>query len=150
MDGSAHSACAIVHDADVYHVRGLVRRLAKAAGADRRECAELEIVASELARNILRHVGEGRMEVRAGVAANGRATIAIHATDGGPALELAVVLQDGWSRNGMIGPDGCLGRGGIGCGLGAVKRLTNHLEQVCFESGKTIVATRILKARPLP
>lgn len=143
----SNRSCTVVHVVDVYHARIAVRRFAESVGASPREAAELEIVASELAWNIVRHVGSGRLEVCLECGSENERSVSIRAQDPGPPLDLNLVSQDGWSRDGMIAPDRQLGRHGIGCGLGAVKRLSTRFEQIPDANGKTLIATRVLKPR---
>lgn len=146
MSESPHSY-GIVRDVDVYHVRTSVRRFAESAGATRIEAAELEIVASELSWNILRHVGTGKLEVNVTRETGGLIVVVIKAWDAGPPLNFEEVLQDGWSQNGMILPEQRLSRKGIGCGLGAVQRFSSRFEQCIDANGKTLVVSRTLKMR---
>ncbi|MFC1642474.1 ATP-binding protein [Myxococcota bacterium] len=145
MSCKPSEVCLISREADVYYARSLVRSVAQAAGASVRERAELEIVASELAWNILRHVGTGTLEVESWQESSGLPCLCIRVRDPGAPLDLPSVVQDGWSGNGPLTPEERVGRKGLGCGLGAVARLADDLEQRIIPGGKELVATRVLR-----
>src|SRR6201989_839275 len=93
----------IASDADVVHVRQVVRGLAAQAGLSLVDQTKLITAASELARNTLVHGGGGtgtagvvRDTVRAGVSA-----VFVDSGPGIPDINLA--LQDGWSSGAGLG-----------------------------------------------
>lgn len=104
---------------DVGRALRAVGLAAKSIGFPAKECAEIALVASELATNLVKHGGGGKLlfgeEVR-----SGQRGLRIEALDdGGGIAEIERAQQDGFST-----------RGGLGIGLGAVNRLTDELEIV--------------------
>jgi len=79
-------------------------------------CAEVAIVATELATNLVRHAGGGELILRPHNASG--AGIDVIAWDQGPGMrDVALSLRDGYSTG-----------GGSGTGLGAVQRLASAFE----------------------
>ncbi len=93
-------------------------RFARDAGFDRRACTEIAIAVSELVTNSVRHArGSGEVEIRLVDDA-----IEVMCTDDGPGDVTTVrgsIASDLPSR-----PTGS----GLGCGLGAVRRLMDEVE----------------------
>jgi anti-sigma regulatory factor (Ser/Thr protein kinase) len=139
----------IVREAlDVYALREAVGKLAAELGFQRRECAELLIVVSELCTNIVKYGVRGSLEVERHIDAVQGLGIAIIAHDIGPAFhDLKMALQDGCDDRGPIDPGRLLKRGGLGNGLGAVRRLTDSLtvDYKPESEGKTIRVVRYLR-----
>jgi anti-sigma regulatory factor (Ser/Thr protein kinase) len=134
---------------DVYALREAVNKLALELGFSRRESAELMIVASELCTNIIKYGVRGSLEVERHVDAVHGAGIVIIAHDIGPAFRnLKMALQDGCDDQGPIDPGVLMKRGGLGIGLGAVKRLTDFLSVEYSLEGKSIRVVRYLKRPP--
>jgi anti-sigma regulatory factor (Ser/Thr protein kinase) len=140
----------IVREAlDVYSLRGAVAKLAAELGFQRRECAELLIVVSELCTNIVKYGVRGSLEVERHVDAVQGVGIAIVAHDIGPAFhDLKMALQDGCDDRGPIDPVLLMKRGGLGNGLGAVRRLTDFLTVDYNSEGKSIRVVRYLRRPP--
>jgi len=137
---------AVVVDADVYGARNMVRRFAAAMGFGRVVQAELVIVASELASNILKYGKRGSIRVQLVQDDAGRPGIEIAASDIGPPIrDFDVALRDGWTDGEQIDPMLLLRRRGLGAGLGAVLRLSDRLTYHRDEHGKTITARRFLR-----
>ena len=133
-------------DADVFGVRTAVRRISADLGFGRVAQAELVIVASELASNILKYGRRGEVAVRAFYDESGRAGIEIAARDRGPPIRDFVLAQrDGFTDEGPIDPALLLRRRGIGAGLGAVARLSDRVHYRAEDDGKTIIAQRYLR-----
>ncbi|NUP12535.1 MAG: hypothetical protein HOW73_41350 [Polyangiaceae bacterium] len=125
---------------DVLVARAVIRGVGRDAGLAPREVQSLEIVASELAWNILQHAKNGSLEVSTLPDGSG---IAIAATDSGPWFhDLAVALRDGCDDRGPIDPQSIRRRRGIGGGLGAVVRLTHSFEVKNLPQGKRIEVVR--------
>ena len=140
------STYAIVVDADVYGARNMVRSFAATMGFGRVAQAELVIVASELASNILKYGTRGSIRVQVVHDDAGRSGIEIAAKDIGPPIrDFDMALRDGWTDGERIDPMLLLRRRGLGAGLGAVLRLSDRLSYHREEEGKTIIAQRFLR-----
>jgi anti-sigma regulatory factor (Ser/Thr protein kinase) len=140
----------IVREAlDVYSVREAAGKLALALGFQRRECAELMIVVSELCTNIVKYGVHGSLELERHDDPVHGVGIAITAHDVGPAFhDLTLALQDGYDDRGPIDPGVLMKRGGLGIGLGAVRRLTDFLTVHYSSEGKAIRVVRYLRRPP--
>jgi anti-sigma regulatory factor (Ser/Thr protein kinase) len=134
---------------DVYALREAVGKLASELGFPRRERAELLIVVSELCSNIVKYGVRGSLELEPYVDAHHGAGIAIIARDIGPAFrDFKLALQDGYDDQGPIDPGVLMKRGGLGIGLGAVRRLTDALSMEHSSEGKSIRVVRYLRRPP--
>ena len=110
-------------------------RIAARLGFDARRAQELAIVVSELATNQVRHAGGGTIEIH-GTAER----VEVIASDDGPGIaDLALALRDHHSKGQALHPDAPK-PGGIGCGLGAVYRLMDHVQVEDVPSGLRIRA----------
>lgn len=139
---------ALREEIDVFAVRSSMRRFAAALGFTRQEAEELAIVVSELAWNILRHVGSGQIEIERVEHPEGGLGVRIVASDpGAPIADLDLAARDGNDAAGPIDPATLLHRGGIGGGLGAVMRFTDHFEMRERSPGKEIEVRRF-RMRP--
>lgn len=131
---------------DVYAPRQAVAQLAQTLGFHKREGAELAIVVSELCSNIVKYGVKGTIDLEDLVDATQGVGIAIVAHDEGPAFrDFALALQDGCDDRGPIDPGLLMKRGGLGIGLGAVKRLTDTLSVDQRPNGKSIRVVRYLQ-----
>lgn len=134
---------------DVLYVQRRVLQFAADAGFPKRERAELAIVASELASNIMKYGVRGTLEVERMSDSTGPG-VTLVATDRGPPFhDLTAALQDGWNDRGPIDPLDMLKRKGIGGGLGAISRLTHTFRVEPLPIGKKVHVVRYLK-RSLP
>jgi anti-sigma regulatory factor (Ser/Thr protein kinase) len=119
---------AIREPLDVFLARWAVQRVATQIGFSKHAGQELAIVVSELCTNILKYGVRGEIGLRRcddGVAGAG---IEITAEDEGPPLAcFDTALRDGFGDRGPIDP-AQLRRGGIGAGMGAIRRLTDVFE----------------------
>jgi anti-sigma regulatory factor (Ser/Thr protein kinase) len=135
-------------DADVLAARSAVRRCAQELGFPPKDVAELVIVVSELASNILKYAGEGAIAVAATDDPRHGSGVHIAAFDAGPAFhDLSMALRDGYGDRGPILPERMFGRKGIGGGLGAVVRFTDSFECDQQPAGKRIGVVRF-RRRP--
>jgi anti-sigma regulatory factor (Ser/Thr protein kinase) len=131
---------------DVFVARWAAQRLARAIGFGGAACHEIAIVASELATNIVKYGVRGRILVQPVRDPERGIGIELVADDEGPLLaDLATALQDGCGDAGPIDPAQQLGRGGIGGGLGAIRRLTDVFEYRASASTKAFRAVRYLE-----
>jgi anti-sigma regulatory factor (Ser/Thr protein kinase) len=124
-------------------------KLAAEIGFPRRERAELLIVVSELCSNIVKYGVRGSLDLEPYVDAEHGIGVAIVARDVGPAFrDFKLALQDGFDDSGPIDPGVLMKRGGLGIGLGAVRRLTDSLSIDYETTGKSIRAVRYLRRPP--
>lgn len=114
---------------DVFAARWAVVRFAHQLGFSATSRTELAIVVSELSTNILKYGGgDGSISLRRVDETAAGVGLEIVAEDQGPPVaDLARALRDGWDDRGPLDPSQ-LRRGGIGAGLGAVRRLTDRFE----------------------
>lgn len=107
------------------------------------DCGEIAIVISELAVNILKYGIRGQIDLE-GIDDPVRGPgLRVTARDEGPPLDdFHTALMDGHKDGGPIDPATLFGRRGIGMGLGAVLRLTDHFEYRGEQGAKAFVATR--------
>lgn len=107
------------HPADVGAARRQARQLAAGLGLEVRHCEEIALAVTELASNLVRHAGGGRLVLTPLVQA-GRRGLELAALDLGPGIpDPARALTDGFST-----------AGGLGYGLGTVHRLMDTLDIV--------------------
>jgi serine/threonine-protein kinase RsbT len=119
------------------------RRFALALGFPPEEASAVAIAVTELATNIVEHAGQGLVRLCRVDAPPG---IEVVATDLGPGIaDVALALQDGFSR-GRFRSQALLEGAGVppslGCGLGAVKRLTDVCEIESRPGAGTTVTAR--------
>jgi anti-sigma regulatory factor (Ser/Thr protein kinase) len=131
---------------DVFAARWAVQRLAAQAGFPVVAATELAIVVSELATNILKYGDrDGTITMRIVENTSLGAGLEIIAEDAGPPLaNLECALRDGWDDRGPLDPSQ-LRRGGIGAGLGAVRRLTDVFEYHPAAARKSFRVIRFLR-----
>ncbi|TAN53143.1 MAG: hypothetical protein EPN21_02135 [Methylococcaceae bacterium] len=123
--------------ADVLNVRQLARDLARELGFD--DCGQEEvcIVVSELSTNLIKHAVQGIVSIKPFIQ-DGQAGLAIISDDNGPGFDFAGVLADGISTTRTLG-----------CGLGAIQRLTDDLEYHAKQpqgAGSYILCKKLLKS----
>jgi anti-sigma regulatory factor (Ser/Thr protein kinase) len=136
----------ITHRADVLIAQQMTRQIARSVGFGRAACAELMIVASELASNVLKHGVRGLVRAEPISDPARGAGIRLCAEDEGPPFQsFETALRDGFDDRGPIDVAALYGRSGIASGLGAVCRLTDELHWEPRESGKVVIATRYVK-----
>ena len=117
LDERPETVVTIGTDADVVHVRQLVRNLAVQAGLTLVDQTKVITAASELARNTLVYGGGGRAVI--GVIRDGnRAGVSAEFIDEGPGIpDVAQALQEGWTSG-----------TGLGLGLSGSRRLVDRFE----------------------
>lgn len=132
----------IREDLDVFEARWSARAVAVAAGFSRHDAAELVIVVSELATNILKFAPPGDLRVEPIEDAQHGPGVRITARDSGPPLsDLDQVL----ARSTVVGAAMEWTGRGLGGGLGAVVRFTDLLRCVPCAGGKEMIAERYLR-----
>jgi anti-sigma regulatory factor (Ser/Thr protein kinase) len=133
----------ITHRADILVAQQTARRVARSVGFGRAACAELMIVASELASNVLKYGGRGLLRLEAISDTERGAGLRLLAEDEGPPFKsFETALLDGFDDEGPIDVAKLHGRPGTASGLGAVCRLTDELRLQPRERGKVVIATR--------
>ncbi len=141
---SSTVSCAVTNDASVFAARSMLRPFAAEIGFEREVIEELVVVVSELASNILKYGQKGRIELARIDREEGTRGISITARDQAPPFDLLMSLRDGYDSQGKLDPARVYGRGGIAAGLGAVYRLSDAVELVPHDVGKSIVVRRFL------
>ncbi len=126
----------IGHEADIGAVRRRFATLAAAAGLDESRAGDAALIATELATNVIRHVGHGGALL--GTLTQGdRRGVAIAVWDRGGGMNLDRCLRDGMSTAGTAGE-----------GLGAVTRLaTSWGAYAPHGKGTVIVASVFPRGR---
>jgi anti-sigma regulatory factor (Ser/Thr protein kinase)/serine/threonine protein phosphatase PrpC len=110
-------AIEVTHIADVGTARQSAKAMAQALGLDEREREEVAIAVSELASNLLKHAGHGRLALTP-LREGKRPGIQIESVDNGPGIKhVEQAITDGFSAVGSLG-----------CGLGAINRLMDELD----------------------
>jgi serine/threonine-protein kinase RsbT len=122
----------IASDADMLPARAHARALALELGFTRTDATLIATAISEIARNIVVHVGKGEITMKP-VQEERRYGLLVVATDAGPGIaDLAAALEHGYAS-----------RGGLGLGLPGARRLMDDFE---IESergrGTTITMTK--------
>jgi anti-sigma regulatory factor (Ser/Thr protein kinase) len=128
---------------DVFDFRRAVRVLATSHGFDRYGCGALELVASELATNVLKHAQRGTASAGAFEHAQRGLGLRIETRDEGPEIEdLEQAVADGYSGRRLLEPEEFYGRRGIGAGLGAIRRLSHELQYTRMPRGNLFTVVR--------
>jgi serine/threonine-protein kinase RsbT len=126
-------AAGIASEADLIHVRQVLRAEAVRAGFGLVDQTKLVTAGSELARNILTYATDarGRMAVEQ-VAAAGRLGIRATFSDDGPGIEdIEAALTDGFSTTGSLG-----------LGLPGSRRLVDEMTISSTREGTTVVVVK--------
>jgi serine/threonine-protein kinase RsbT len=109
---------ALESEHDIAVARGEARAFAAALGFRVIDQTRLATVTSELARNVVKYAGRGRMIAQPTSDARGRAGLRLIFEDSGPGIpDIAAAMRDGFST----------GRG-LGKGLPGSKRLVDEFE----------------------
>jgi serine/threonine-protein kinase RsbT len=113
---------AIDDDDDLVPARAAARRLATELGFSRTDATLIATAISEIARNIVVHVGHGEISLRP-VLEDARCGIVVVARDEGPGIrDLEAAQQDGYALS-----------KGLGLGLPGTRRL---MDEFAIESGE--------------
>jgi serine/threonine-protein kinase RsbT len=109
---------ALEHEHDIVVARGEVRKMAAALGFGLVDQTRLATVASELARNIVKYAGRGRLIAQPVTDAGGRTGLRLIFEDTGHGIpDLAAAMRDGFSTG-----------GGLGQGLPGSQRLVHEFD----------------------
>lgn len=120
---------ALSSDADMLPARASARALALELGFTRTDATLIATAISEIARNIIVHVGKGEIAMRP-VQEERRYGLVVVASDAGPGIaDLASALEQGVAS-----------RGGLGLGLPGARRLMDDFE-VESERGRGTTVT---------
>jgi anti-sigma regulatory factor (Ser/Thr protein kinase) len=107
----------VVDESQVGYARRCVGEICQRISSDETFCGKATIVATEMARNIVRHANGGQIVIRE-FATPGGASLELLALDRGPGIRnTAECLRDGFSTGGTAGT-----------GLGSIKRLSDRFE----------------------
>ena len=119
-------------DADLVPARAEARALALELGFSRTDTTLIATAVSEIARNIVVHVGKGHLTLRP-LLEDGRYGLVAVARDDGPGIrDLDAALAEGNAS-----------RGGLGLGLPGARRLMDEFEVVCGPvRGTTVTMTK--------
>jgi serine/threonine-protein kinase RsbT len=119
-------------DADLVAARAEARTLAIKLGFSRTDATLIATAISEIARNIVVHVGKGEIVMRP-VYEGHRHGLVLVASDDGPGIrDIEAALAKGNT-----------GRGGLGLGLPGARRLMDEFEVECGpERGTTVTMTK--------
>lgn len=122
----------IVAEADVVHVRQLVRARATELRFSLVDQTKLVTAASELARNALIYGGGGRAEIEVLSSGTKRGLRVVFVDEGPGIRDIAEAMRDGFTTG-----------NGLGLGLGGAKRLVNEFEiESAVGRGTRIAITR--------
>ena len=122
---------AILNEVDIVTARQRGRALAAELGFAGSDQALIATAISELARNILQYAGRGEVDIAA-ERKNGRAGIAVVATDMGPGIpDVKRAMEDGYSTG-----------KGLGLGLPGTKRIMDEFDLASEVGRGTRVAVK--------
>ena len=123
---------AINTDADLVTARAEGRAMAERLGFPRPDPTLIATAISEVARNIVVHVGRGEIVLKPFEDAN-RYGVVVIARDDGPGIrDVEAAVRDDYS-----------GRGGLGLGLPGARRLMDDFEiESSADSGTTVTMTK--------
>jgi serine/threonine-protein kinase RsbT len=123
---------AIAADEDLVPARAQARALAERLGFSRTDATLIATAISEIARNIVVHVGQGEIELRP-VEEESRRGLVVVAHDDGPGIrDVEAALRDGYA-----------GQGGLGLGLPGARRLMDDFDVVSQPGrGTTVTMTK--------
>lgn len=121
----------ISSDEDLVPARAQARALAVRLGFSRTDATLIATAVSEIARNIVVHVGSGNVIIKP-VFNEDRYGLVVVAKDAGPGIpDVRAALEEGWAS-----------RGGLGLGLPGARRLMDEFE-VASDPGRGTTVTMI-------
>jgi serine/threonine-protein kinase RsbT len=119
MTGLKHETVTVRSDADIVHVRHLVREWARQQGFSLVGQTKIVTAASELARNMVHYGGGGTLRLEV-FNHGGRCGLQLTFEDRGSGIsDIELAMQDGYTTS-----------GGLGLGLGGAKRLSHEFDIV--------------------
>ncbi|MBB4845246.1 serine/threonine-protein kinase RsbT [Paucibacter oligotrophus] len=122
----------ISDEADLWIALAEVDHLARAAGFPAADTARLKTAASELAQNILKYAGRGRLCLRLLDPYLQAGACELVAQDQGPGIaDISVAMRDSYSTGGTLG-----------LGLPGVRRLSEHFKIESKPGAGTVVTAR--------
>ncbi len=122
----------VVETSQVAAARRAASDLAKHLDADEVTVGRVAIVASELATNLLKHTGGGRLATSIYADATGRGIELLALDKGGGIIDVPRAMQDGYSTAGTTGS-----------GLGAIRRQSDHFEIFSRADQGTVMLARV-------
>jgi len=128
ISGDVTRTVVVEEPTQVGQARREAQAMALRLGFNETDCGRVALAASELASNLLRHGGGGRLFLSV-VQGHGQRGIDIHTVDAGPGFVLAQGLVEGYST-----------AGSQGLGLGAVRRQAHVLDAWSDERGSVVMA----------
>jgi anti-sigma regulatory factor (Ser/Thr protein kinase) len=121
----------ITSDEDLVPARAQARALAVRLGFSRTDATLIATAVSEVARNIVVHVGRGELVIKP-LLNEERYGLVVVAKDKGPGIpDIPAALEQGWAS-----------RGGLGLGLPGARRLMDEFE-IASEADKGTTVTMI-------
>src|SRR5919107_1594210 len=118
----------IESDADLVSARGEARAMAERLGFPRPDPTLIATAISEVARNIVVHVGRGEVILRPVEEANRYGLVVIARDEGAGIRDLEAALRDEYS-----------GKGGLGLGLSGARRLMDEFDiESTADTGTTV------------
>jgi anti-sigma regulatory factor (Ser/Thr protein kinase) len=127
---------AVGHDSQIHGAAAAASAASVAAGLNPGDLATCELLATELATNLVRHAVGGRLLVNA----SGQGAVQILAVDQGPGIaDVAASLTDGFTTGTSLG-----------AGLGACRRGAAQFDLYSREGQGTVVMTRVGPAAAEP
>lgn len=146
--GGGRVECRIENDFDVYAVQRAARKLGARLGFQPAECVEIAIAASELTSNILKYGASGAVVLEAVDDPAEGPGVRVTASNRGPSFhDFNLAVRDGCNEDGPLNPASLPHRGGIGKGLGAVKRFSDALGWHPRPEGKEVWFVRYRRRR---
>jgi anti-sigma regulatory factor (Ser/Thr protein kinase) len=117
--------------------RRRISELARRLGFDETSAGRVAIVVSEIATNLVKHAGEGRV-IASRLEQDGCVGIEVLALDTGPGIaDLRRSLTDGFSTSGSSGT-----------GLGAIRRLSSSFDVYSLPETGSVLVSRLWRGRP--
>jgi anti-sigma regulatory factor (Ser/Thr protein kinase) len=132
MVSATHISLKVPERSYVAGAKKEIHRLALQAGFGQKKIDEIDILASELGTNLVKHAKEG--EIVAGILSDRQGTgLELIGIDNGPGIsDPERMMQDGISTAGTLGQ-----------GLGAIRRLSDHFEIYSQKGWGTVLLSRV-------
>lgn len=135
----ADAVALVRDDSDIPVLRDRVRRLSREQGLSHVEIESLATAASEIARNVLDHAGDG-FAILQPLGDGARRGVLVSIRDAGHGIaDLELALHDGYSS-----------RGGLGLGLAAARRMVDEFSIESTPGTGTVVTLKHWARRTPP